>query len=155
MFTSETLQVHILDFDKANSILSSVVNKNAEDDRKFYFGAQHCALIDVNNRYVLVTPDANMYVPQINDIKNPVTLFELDVFEEQPDLLMLKPHCTVNLPLADIESLKTSTEVSLRKFMGANYNASQVIYNSIDNLLRYVNSPANKNKYIFMTVFLG
>lgn len=146
MLTPQTLQVHILDFSKANNQLTESLNKLNSTNKKYYFGAQYCGLIDVNNRYILVTPDAFYWVPQINDIKSPQVLFQLDFFEEIDNGLMLVPEGTANLTIADIEMLKVR-QSTLCEFMRENFNATTEIYHRIKELLNYVNSPSSKNIY--------
>jgi len=57
--TAETLQVHILDFTAANKKVTEALNPNSESSykAKYYFGAKHCALVDINNRFFLVGPE--------------------------------------------------------------------------------------------------
>lgn len=151
MLTPETLKVHILDFTKANAQLTEALNRDnvqGIDPQKYHFDSRYCALIDINNRFILISPTAMVNHPQINDVKNPVLLFELDVYEEFDDKISLKPEGTANLSAADIEQLKTGISISLREFMRENYNSNKEIYETVQAVLNYVNSPAPKNKYL-------
>ncbi len=158
--TAETLQVHILDFSAANKKLTQALNQSKTkitDDESFhqklpnyYFGAQYCALVDINNRFFLVQPDGITIAPQINNIKDPVLLFELDVFEEFPDKQATVPITTADLNAYDIETLKTGQIVSLRHFMRENFNSSKQNAFNVNELLMYVNSPTERNKYLMI-----
>lgn len=147
MLTPQTLQVHILDFSKANSQLTESLNKLNNTNKKYHFSVQHFGLIDINNRFVLISPQADIFIPQINDIKNPQVLFELDFFEEIDNGLMLVAEGTANLTANDIEQLKTNEVVSLQKFMRENFNSSVSINKEVNFAIDYVNSPSTK-KYI-------
>lgn len=147
MFTSNTLQVHLLDFKKANNQLTESYNLSNHTKRNYYFGAQHCGLIDVNNRFILVTPDGFYFTPQINDIKNPVVLFNLYFFEEIENILSLKPEGTASLTAEAIEQIKTGTSISLRDFMREHFNSGHEVYLRVKEILDYVNTPIAKNIY--------
>lgn len=165
---ADTLQVHILDFSAANKQLTKALNDTKNNNAQvqtellhtetaesklvtqYYFGAQYCALVDVNNRFFLIQPDARYIAPQINNIKDPVLLFELDVYEEFTDKQATLPVTTADLHASDVESLKTGVTVSLRQYMRENYNASKQNAFNVKEILNYVNSPAERNKYVIL-----